>query len=82
MGSIMGRASAGIDCKANQGGHGAASSTEERKENTMNERPSPVEFLLSLIGVDAETMAPAIVKLSAVALALLEAYRLGGWLFH
>lgn len=48
----------------------------------MNEKPSPVEFLLSLIGVDAETMAPAIVKLSAVALALLEAYRFGGWLFH
>ena len=82
MGSIMGRASAGIDCKANQGGHGAASPKEEKKENTMNERPSPVEFLLSLIGVDAETMAPAIVKLSAVALAFLEAYRLGGWLFH
>lgn len=70
MGSIMGRASAGIDCKANQGGHGAASPKEEKKENKMNERPSPVEFLLSLIGVDAETMA------------LLEAYRLGGWLFH
>ena len=82
MESILGWASAGIDCKANQGGHGAARPKEERKENPMNRRPSPVEFLLSLIGVDAGTMAPAMVKSSAVALALLEAYRLGGWLFH
>jgi hypothetical protein len=41
------------------------------------QQTQPLDFLLALLGIDIEKAAPAILKMAAIGLILLEAFRFG-----